>query len=147
MTPASPNASGAWRSLRIIWIVFVSMIAVYYFIVTRVLPQEASRSEDQFQGDPRTFQFGCLFAAITVAALSVFLKQRLGFQGGRPKSLQALRQAYIVAFSCSLSPAIMGVAIFATTAWPQFWIFFVISGAAFVLNFPRREYFDPPRTL
>jgi len=147
MTPAAANPGGAWRALLIIWIIFVAMIPVYYYVVTHVLSAASNLNDDRFEGDPQTFRIATLGAAILVAALSVVLKQRLGFQRGQPKSLLALRQAYIVAFSCSLSPAVMGIAIFATTAWAFYWVFFVISGLAFVLNFPRREYFDPPRTL
>jgi hypothetical protein len=97
--------------------------------------------------DARTFQAALLAAAVGVAVLGLFLKRRIGFKDGQPRSAQAARQGYILSFACSQSAAVMGIAIFTSTGWPSFWVFFAISGAALVLNFPQRVHFQPPRQL
>ena len=53
-----------------------------------------------------------------------------------------VRTAYIIALALTESLALFGVVVYAVSGWPQSCVFLLISGAGYLLNFPRREDFS-----
>ena len=54
-----------------------------------------------------------------------------------------VRAGYVIALVLAETPAILGLVVYLMAAWPQYWAFFVISAAAYAVNFPRRDDFEP----
>ena len=134
MSPAPSTAESTRRFLVILWIVLFVSIGMYYYLTT-IIPAE--------QADPNSpLIFPFLSLAILMALASVYYKARFGARDDRPRTLAMIRVGYVVALVFDEVPAMLGFVVYLLTAWPQHWLFYIISATALVLNFPQRETFE-----
>jgi hypothetical protein len=134
MTPRPMTPASTRRFLIILWAVLLGTIGFYYYLTT-VLPAD--------KADPKSpLVFPLLGLAILAALASFYFKAYFGAREGRPRSLAMVRLAYVVALVFDEVPAILGFIVYWVSAWPQNWVFFVISAAGFAVNFPQREDFE-----
>ena len=135
MTPAQSKPEKTRQFLVIVWVVLVASVGVYYFLTTILKPANPDLNSP--------LVFPLLGVAILMVPASLYLKARFGAREGQTRSIGMIRQAYIVALVFDEVPALIGLIVFLLSAWPQYWVFFVISEAGFLLNFPRRDDFEP----
>lgn len=135
MTPAQITPEKTRQFLVIMWVALVASVGVYYFLTTVLQPANP---------DPNSLLvFPFLGMAVLVVLVSIYCKARFGAREGRTRSTAMVRAAYLVALLLDESAAIFGLVVFLLSGWPQYWVFFAISAAGFVFNFPRRDDFEP----
>ena len=71
---------------------------------------------------------------------------RFGAREGQAESqarpIGRVRAAHLIAFVISEVPAVLGLVVYFLSAWPRYWVFFLLSAAAFAVNFPQRGDFE-----
>ena len=120
--------------LVMFWLVLFASTGVYYSLTTILKPGKI---------DPNSpLVLPLLAFAVLVALMSLYLRARFGVRENQPRSIAMLKAAYIVSLVFDEIPALLGLMSFLLSGWPRYWVFFLISAAGFVLNFPRREDFE-----
>jgi hypothetical protein len=139
VTPDLASPEQTLRAVRIMWFAFVVSIGLFY-VLTEVL----------FTAEPQqNFHLVGPMLAIAVYEVfaSVYYRTRFGRRGGKPRSVAVVKASHVFAFMMSESAALFGLVAYFVAGWPRYWIFFLIGVAGFLLNIPRREDFEQPRTL
>jgi hypothetical protein len=134
VTPAQITPEKTRRFLVMMWVALVASVGVYYFLTTTLQPANP---------DPNSvLVFPLVGMAVLVVLASVYCKARFGAREGQTRSTAMVRAAYIIALTLDESAAILGLVVYLLSGWPQYWLLFVLSGAGFILNFPRRDDFE-----
>lgn len=135
MTPAAITPEKTRQFLIVMWVAMAATLPLYYLLTVVLKPEQA---------DPNSVLPLPLFGtALILAILSLWAKSRFGAREGQKRSLAMVRAGYVIALVLAETPAILGLVVYLMAAWPQYWAFFVISAAAYAVNFPRRDDFEP----
>lgn len=73
---------------------------------------------------------------------SFYFKARFGAREGQARSVALVRAGYVIALVFTEVPAILGLVVYVLSAWPNTWVFFLISAGGYFLNFPARADFE-----
>ena len=131
----APITPGKTRQFLIImWVALVASVGVYYFLTTILQPANPDSNSP--------LVFPLLGMAVLSVLASIYFKARFGAREGKTRAPAMVRAAYIIALVFDEVPGILGLIVFLVSAWPQYWVFFVISAGGFVFNFPRRQDFE-----
>jgi hypothetical protein len=134
MPPAPITAAQTRRFLVILWVVLFATLPIYYFLTTILRTDEANPNSPLI--------YPLLGFGILMVLASFYFKARFGFRPGQERSLAMVRASYVIALVFTEVPAILGLVVYVLSAWPNIWIFWVISAAGYLLNFPARADFE-----
>ncbi|MBI2680211.1 MAG: hypothetical protein HYX25_04295 [Candidatus Solibacter usitatus] len=135
MTPSPAAPEKTYTFVLIIWAVMFASVGMYYYLVRTVLQPPKT--------DPNPLlAYILLSLSILMVLASLYFRTRFGASEGQARTLAKVQAGYIIALAFAEAPALYGLVVFATSGWPQYWIFFSISVIAFILNFPRRDAFE-----
>ena len=138
MTPAPNTPEPTLLAAGTMWLAGVASIGVFYILTKSLL---------ELNPVPNLrLVWLTLGIAIYEVFLSVYWRARLRARARKTLSLTTARGGYLLAFMACESAAVFGLVAFLIAGWPRYWILFLIGLAGFVLNIPRREDFEPPRT-
>lgn len=128
------DLSAVYNSLVIVWAA-LAMSVVLYFVITKTVMQPPAEQNETL---------AWIFAAVGVAALAVSFVVKKVFlaRAAAQRNSGALRVAFVLAFSLTEVPALMGMVAFVATGWEYSWVMFVIAAIGFGLHFPRRNTVD-----
>jgi hypothetical protein len=138
LTRTQPTQEQALRAVRIIWFGFIVSIGVFYYLTKTVF--EAVPDQNSRLVWP---MLGIAIYAVLVASLRY--KRSFGRRASKPRTLAVLKARYIFGLMRIESATTYGLVAYLILGWPRYWIFFLISGAGFLLNIPRREDFEQPQ--
>ena len=134
MPPAAITAAQTRRFLVILWIAMFATLPMCYFLTTILKTDNANPDSPLI--------YPLLGFGIFMVLASFYFKARFGIRPGQERSLAMVRASYVIAIVFSEVPAILGLVVYVLSAWPNFWIFWVISAGAYFLNFPARADFE-----
>lgn len=131
-TPIAPEKTRQF--LVILWLALVASVGVYYFLTTILKPANP---------DPNSpLVFPLLGLGVLMVPASLYLKARFGAREGQTRSTAMIRAAYVIALVFDEVTALLGLIVYLLSGWPQYWVFFALSAAGYLLNFPRRDDFE-----
>ena len=132
MPPAPITPEQTRRFLVILWVAMFVTVPVYYFISGTV------RADNANPDSPLVYPL--LGVGILMVLASFYIKA--GFGSKVPRSIALVRMRYIIALVLTEVPAILGLVVYVVSAWPNAWVFFVISAGGYILNFPVPRDFE-----
>ena len=133
--PASPiTPERMYQFLVMLWVVLFATTGVYYFLTTILKPGKTDADSP--------LAFPVLGLAIFMILASIYARMRFGVRDNQPRSLPMVKAGYIISLVFAEVPALLGLVLYVLSAWPDCWVFFLISAAGFILNFPRRNDFE-----
>jgi len=134
MTPAALTPERAHRLIVIVWAAMLVSLGPY-LLITQVVPVNQA-------GPNSPLPVPLLAVAIAAVLGSVYFKSSLGSREGQARSLDKVRAGHIIAFVLCQLAGLLGLITFILSAWQRAWIFFAVSAAGFLINFPQREDFE-----